>query len=138
MNALETTTSSLAVTATGDVFVTETDGVTLETVSVSVTRVLNTGGNATADAVATVALGGDDIVVRTLAGALLTQATGNLTATGNVLLQAGGATSNLELGMGVISSGGHISLAAGQDLLLNANVAATAATRPSTCWPGAT
>lgn len=129
LNALETTTSSLAVTASGDVFVTESDGVTLETVVVSVTRVLNGGGNGTPESVAAVGLGGDDIVVRTLAGSLLTQASGNLTATGNVLLQAGGATSDLALNMGVISSGGHISLAAGQDLLLNANVAATAATK---------
>ena len=66
-------------------------------------------------------------MVRTLAGSLSSQATGAVSASGNLLLQAGGATSDLNLAGTVASSGGHVSLAAGQDVLLNANVTASAA-----------
>ena len=54
-----------------------------------------------------------------------------MTATGNLLLKAGGATSDLTLGAAVTNtaSGGHISLDAGQDVLQNANVLAQTSAR---------
>ena len=125
-NPLESTISTLSAVATGDVFVTETDALDLAVVSATINRVGSNGADAPVTLSAQSHVSGATVVVRTLGGSLGSQATGAVSATGNLLLSAGGASSDLNLTSAVASSGGHVSLAAGQDIVLGANVSAAA------------
>ncbi|NML47853.1 LEPR-XLL domain-containing protein [Ramlibacter sp. G-1-2-2] len=125
-NALETTISTLSAVATGDVFITETDALDLAVVSATVNRVGNNGADAVVTSGGQNNVSGATVVVRTLGGNLTNQATGVVSATGNLLLSAGGAASDLNLAAAVSSSGGDVSLAAGEDIILGANVTSTA------------
>jgi hypothetical protein len=124
-NALETNVGAASIRAGAAAFVTESNTLLLDTVSVTVNQV-GTGGAATTPAamvqsnnVATT------FVLRTLAGSLTSTANGAITAGGNLLLDVGGATSDLTTGAEVKSTGGSISLHAGNRLLLNADVTTT-------------
>lgn len=126
-NALETSVGTASLRATSNVFVTETDALTLDTVSVAVNHV-GTGGAAVLQA----AVGQSDntgtiVVLRTVEGSLdSTAAGGAVTATGNLLLEAGGAAADLTTRAAVTSTGGSISLKAGHRLEVNANIGTAA------------
>jgi hypothetical protein len=126
-NPLETTITTLSAAAAGDVFLTETDALDLAAVTATVNRVANNGSDAAVTLAAQPNVSGATVVVRTLGGSLSSQSSGAVSASGNLLLQAGGAASDLNLGGTVSSSAGHLSLAAGQDIVLGANVSAAGA-----------
>lgn len=127
-NAIEVTTSTLSAAAQngGGLWLTETDTVNLDSVAVTVQRV---GANSTATAQASTQgnVSGATVVVRTLAGSLTSLTNGTVTAAGNLLLQAGGATSDLVIGAAVGTSSGALSLDAGRAITLNASVGNTGA-----------
>ncbi|AEG31126.1 LEPR-XLL domain-containing protein [Thiomicrospira cyclica] len=92
-----------------------TDGVTLSAITDDAQSNLSSAGN---------------LVLQTLAGSLSMQATGGaITAAGNLLIKAGGNSSDLTLGAILTNTAGHTSLEAGRDILLNADISATADTK---------
>jgi hypothetical protein len=132
VNHLETTVATLsALAAGGGIYLLEADDLTVGSVSVSLNRV---GTAAAASAVSESAQtdlrtsGGDGaIVLRSTAGNL-TLSDGNAdgvaisaNGTGNVLLQALGASKSITVNADVASSAGNLSLLAGLDLNLGAN-----------------
>ncbi|QJW84606.1 hypothetical protein HK414_15795 [Ramlibacter terrae] len=126
-NALETTVTRLAARAGAGLFVDDSDALVIGATTVTVQRV-GQDGVAVADAAANLngIIGDAAAVVRATNGALTTATTtGTVTVAGNLLLQAVGA--DLQVGAALASSNGNISLAAGQDLLLNAGVQAQGA-----------
>ena len=124
-NHLETTVGTLSTASTsGSTFITESDSVMVTTVSVTVERVQPDDSLVTTNADTLFDLtSGGDLVLQTLSGSIVTAlTTGNITAAGNILLQAGGTTSDLTLGGTVASSNGNISLEAGRELVQNATI----------------
>lgn len=111
-------------------FLTEATAITVgQTAALVVNRVKTDGvvtGSTQTDAAQSNLISGAALVLQTTAGAITTETTGAVTATGNLLLKAGGATSDLTLGEVVTNTaaGGNTSLDAGQDVLQNANVMA--------------
>ncbi|QJW84611.1 hypothetical protein HK414_15820 [Ramlibacter terrae] len=121
-----------AVSDTGALFLTEATGVEVTLVDVSdVYRVATDGTSAagTADTGLSGLSSAGALVLRTLDGAIVLAAAtaGQVTATGNVLLAAGGTTSDLDVRSTVTSNGGNISASAGHDVLLGATVYASVA-----------
>ena len=127
-NAIEVTTSTLSAAARngGSVWLTETDAVNLDSVAVTVQRV-GANGTVTAQASTQGNVSGATVVVRTLAGSLGSLTNGAVTAAGNLLLQAGGAGSDLVIGAAVTTSSGALSLDAGGALRLGSAVSNTGA-----------
>ncbi|MBV5304481.1 MAG: hypothetical protein JZU70_09835, partial [Chlorobium sp.] len=125
-NHLETTVGTLSTaSASGSSFITESDSVTVTTVSVTVERVQPDDSLVTtnADTLSDLTSGGA-LVLQTLNGSIVTAVTtGDITAAGNILLQAGGTTSDLTLAGTVASSNGNISLEAGRELVQSAAIA---------------
>jgi len=120
-NAIETTVGALSARAgNGGLFILETDGLVLDSVTVQVNRV-DTTGAAAATAYAAqpdvAATGAGNVVVR--AGDLSVNG-GVAAAAGNVLLQA--STGKLTLNSAVASASGAVSLASGAALAQKANV----------------
>jgi hypothetical protein len=108
--------------------VTESNGVILDTLTINVNRVDATGtATLTGNASQSDVVSGGDLVLLSRAGSITTVAgTGDISATGNLLLEADGAGSTITLGATVGSTGGNISINAGQDILQNANILASA------------
>ncbi|MCA2995520.1 MAG: hypothetical protein ING97_11330, partial [Gemmatimonas sp.] len=133
-NHLEVDVAKLAAdvngTGTGGLFLTESSALDIGTLNdINVNQVGSNGTTltATTDTALSEVDSDANLVIVTLAGSLQTLATGGaVTASGNMLLKAGGATSDLTLGAVVTntSSGGHTSLDAERDVLQNANVVA--------------
>ena len=135
-NHLETEVAkvSAAVNSTG-LFILESTAVEVtQTAAIPVNRVASNASTTTVDS--TDAIQSDfmitgDLVLQTTAGAITVSEgdtdTGTLgiSASGNILLTAGG-TSNIKNDADVISTGGHISLNASQDILQNADITAQA------------
>ena len=124
-NHLETEVSKVSAQAgTGGLYLTESTAVTLgQTAAVAFNRV-GVSGAATAqtpDAAQSNLTSTGNLVLVTLAGSIDTLSTGAISATGNVLLQAGGA-SDINANANVSSSAGSISVLAGQSVTLTAGV----------------
>ncbi|WP_139216005.1 hypothetical protein [Marinobacter sp. DSM 26671] len=119
--------ASVSGTATGGLFLTEADSISVGTLSaITINRVGadDTDLALTDDALGDLASAGH-LVLSTAAGRIETLATnGEITAAGNLLLKAAGADSDLVLNAAVSSTGGHVSLDAGRDLLQNAGITA--------------
>ena len=133
-NHLEVSVAKLSAdvngTGVGGLYLTESTGLQIGTLNAINANQVGTDGStltATTDAALSEVDSDGNLVIVTLAGAIETLAGGGaVTATGNLLLKAGGSTSDLTLGAAVTNTaaGGHISLDAGQDVLQNANVLA--------------
>jgi phage tail protein X len=110
-------------------FLTEATAVTVTEVALNtVARVDSSGasGAGPADAAQSGLASGGALVLQTTVGGILLAADGAVTAAGNLLLWAQGSAADLDVRAAVSNSAGETSLAAGRDLLLGANVAATA------------
>ncbi|WP_167470108.1 beta strand repeat-containing protein, partial [Vreelandella andesensis] len=108
-------------------YVTEADAITIgEVAAITTNRVLTDGTvteSSQTDAAQSDLASDGQLVLQTTAGNIETLAAGgSVTAAGNLLLKAGGATSDIILGATVTSSGGHISLDAGQGIAQNATI----------------
>ena len=114
-----------AAAGAGGLFVQEATALQLGTTAdLTVHRVGLDGGDGTAQtdaALAGVASLGT-LVLRTSAGSLTGGSTGAISSSGNLLVQAGGASSDIDLDAAVGSTSGHLSLDAGRDLLLDGHV----------------
>ena len=137
-NALETTVTTLtALSGNGGLFVTETNDLTINTLTIQANRVDVTGA-ATATvygAQEDLSVTGGDLVLTTINGFITTTAlTGDISATGNILLQSGesteGTIADITLNASVISSGGNITLLSKESVLqnhINADISTTTA-----------
>jgi hypothetical protein len=128
-NHLETTLTTLTASAgAGGLYVTESDAVTADTLTVNVNRVDATGtATSTVNASQSDVTSGGDLVLVSTAGSITTTVgTGDVSAAGNVLLKADGIGSTITLGATACSTGGNISVQAGLDILQNANILAGA------------
>jgi hypothetical protein len=136
-NHLEVNATKLAAdvngTVTGGLYLTESTALQIGTLNAIHVNQVGTDGStltATTDAALSQVDSDANLVVVTLAGSIETLAAGGaVTATGNLLLKAGGAAGDITLGANVTSSAGHISLDAGRNLLQQADVAAQTADR---------
>jgi len=133
-NHLETSVATISADVNnGGLFLTELNEVAVDTVSaITVKRVGSDGATLTdtTDGAQSDLASTGAIVLTTTAGPITINEgdddeTG-VTATGNVLLQAGGGTSDIVLDADVISTGGNISLNSGQDILQSADVSTSA------------
>ncbi|NTV01965.1 MAG: hypothetical protein HGB04_04160, partial [Chlorobiaceae bacterium] len=124
-NALNTAVSTLSAEVGSDgMFVSESSGLAVGSVTVTVQRVDATAGatGSIEDTLSNLASAGN-LVATTVEGSFATVAGGGeVRAAGNILLQALSATADLMIDGSVSSSAGNISLDAGRDLLLNAAV----------------
>ena len=130
-NALEITVERLtAVSATGDIIITETDDLVIDAVTVEINRV-NGIGQATTAIVATQAdvqtTGTGSIVIRTLDGSITlndgdSDGVAVVSEIGTVLLQTAGVDANLILNASVTSTGSALSLIAGGAIHVGASV----------------
>ncbi|WP_232504079.1 LEPR-XLL domain-containing protein, partial [Thiomicrospira microaerophila] len=120
-------------TGTGGLYLTEANALQIGTLdAINVNQVGTDGVTlvATTDAAQSNLSSASHLVLQTLAGSLTTQAAGGaITAAGNMLIKAGGNSSDLTLGASLTNTAGHTSLEAGQDILLNANISVTADTK---------
>ncbi|WP_193758170.1 hypothetical protein, partial [Pseudacidovorax intermedius] len=134
-NALELEVNSLSASTagTGGVFLAEASAITVAGGSAIGVNRVGAGGGITANGAQTAAqaaglASGGALVLTTTAGSLTLSAAA--TAGGNLLLQAGGSTSDLDLRAVVSTTGstaGSLSLAAGRDLLQAAAVSVAGA-----------
>ncbi len=125
-DALETTVATFSAAAgSGGLFVLETNALLVDTVSVTVNRLSSTGTNATevsSQSDLRTSAGNGAIVLRTTAGSLTlgnTDADGVAVSshgTGNVLLQALGAGTDITANADILSTNGNVSLRAAQAL----------------------
>jgi hypothetical protein len=114
----------------GGLFLSEATALTLgQTAAATVKRVLVNGEVDNVDDAAQ-----DDfasagaLVVTTTAGGITTlSGSGDILAAGNVLLNAGGATSDITLGGNLSNTTGHSSVLAGRSVLQNANITSSGA-----------
>jgi hypothetical protein len=116
-------------TGTGGLFLTEANAILIGTLNAINVQQVGADGStltATSDSAQSEIDSDAHLVLVTTAGSLETLATGGaITASGNALLQAGGANSDITLGAALTNTTGHSSLNAGRDLLQNANIEAT-------------
>ncbi|MDP3794462.1 MAG: hypothetical protein Q8R13_00840, partial [bacterium] len=137
-NHLEVEVSKVsAQVGTGGLYLTESSAITVgQTAAITVNRVKTDGtvtGSTQTDAQQSDLISTGNLVLRTMAGAITVDEgdtdTGTLgiQASGNLLLQAGGATGDITLNARVISTGGHITLGADQNIVQNAHITASGA-----------
>ena len=119
--------ANIAGTGTGGLFLTEADALvigTLEAINVSQVNA-DASLTATSDAAQSGLSSAGNLIVVTTAGSLSTlYAGGAISAAGNLLLQAGGLTSDLTLGAAVTNTAGATSLNAGRAIVQNASITA--------------
>ena len=128
-NPLETLVSTLAGNIAGGagLYMIEANALQIDTLSaISVNQV---GANAVLTLITDAAQAGlqssGNLVLASMAGSVTTLAGGALSAAGNMLVQAGGAGSDLTLGATVTNTQGNTSLNAAQAIVQNANINAT-------------
>ena len=136
-NHIHTNVGTLSVVSAGmgGVFITETDAIVVDQVAAITTSVVEADGEIASEGTTDIAqsdlVSAGTLVLQTLAGAIiLNEGNDNsrsIEAAGNLLLRSGGVTSDLTLNAAVTSTGGHISLDAGQNLFQNADINATGA-----------
>jgi hypothetical protein len=135
LNALETSVITLSLSAgTAGAYLSETDAVTVDTVSVSVKRV-DTSANASTPVGSSAAVTQEDLisagklVLISTAGDITvnagTSATVGVQTADNLLLQA--AAGSITLGANVANSAGNTSVSAAGSITQNANITASAA-----------
>ncbi|QJW84605.1 hypothetical protein HK414_15790 [Ramlibacter terrae] len=125
-NALETTIDVLAGSgAAAGIFVTETDALSFDEVDFSVLGVLENGTAALSGPFSDAGLRGDDIVVRTVAGNLSSEAVGTVSATGNLRL-ATASGYDITLAGAITNDGGSTTIDSGGELALDASITASA------------
>ena len=121
-----------AQTGTGGLYLTEATALAVgQTAAVTVNRVRTDGtvtGSAQVDAAQANLASAGNLVLVTTNGSLATLAVGGaITAAGNLLLSAGGASSDLTLGAAVLNTAGHTSLSAAGSIVQNAGITASGA-----------
>ncbi|WP_219933081.1 beta strand repeat-containing protein, partial [Massilia glaciei] len=127
---LQIAVGSLAanVAGMGGLYLAETDAIVVDALaSIGVARVNADGSTAlVSDASMSDLVSGGNLVLVTGAGGItlndgIVNGT-SVSAAGNLLLQAGGATSDIAVNAALLSTGGNISLNAGRDLLIGSSV----------------
>ncbi|MFO0447295.1 MAG: beta strand repeat-containing protein, partial [Pseudomonadota bacterium] len=126
-NHLETTVGTLSARSTaGATFVTESDAVTVGTVSLTVNRVAADGTTATTGTAASqedLSSGADLVLVTLNGGITTTVGTGEITAAQDILLSTGetveGTVADVVLNAAMTSTGGHISVISKDGVSLN-------------------
>ena len=128
-NHIETNITNLSATAgTAGFFMTEADGISITQLSAITTDRVEANGTTSSntDAARSDLISSGALVLQSSAGSITVTNENNATgvsAKGNLLLSAEGATSDLILNADIVSKG-HISLSAGQDILQNADISA--------------
>jgi hypothetical protein len=120
--ALETTVGNVAAQATGNIFLTESDALSIDTLAAFSVQDVDGAGAAAANTLTLVnGVAGADVVVRTRAGSLVIAGQGAVAATGKLLLQTDPGAFDITIGRQV-SALGALSVSAGQDLIVTAVV----------------
>ncbi|MBG6078024.1 hypothetical protein [Polaromonas sp. CG_9.11] len=133
-NHLELNVGKLAasVVGTGGLYLTEANDLVIGLLDAINVNLVGTDGATTqaGDSAQSKLSSAGNLILVTTTGSLQTLATGGaISAAGNLLVQAGGASSDITLGASVGNTAGHTSVNAGRSIVQNANITATGASK---------